>query len=88
MAKMKFTNISLGIAFALAVMTGIAVAHEECQDNYYWSAASKACVERPDAACGGATAICRDHKCSHSRHRGGTCSSHGGVEKWLIQQGE
>lgn len=31
----------------------------------------------------GATALCRDGTYSFSQHRRGTCSHHGGVEKWL-----
>jgi len=30
-----------------------------------------------------ATAVCRDGTYSHSGHRSGTCSSHGGVAQWL-----
>ncbi len=31
----------------------------------------------------GATAQCKDGTYSHSQHRSGTCSRHGGVAKWL-----
>ena len=31
----------------------------------------------------GATALCRDGTYSFSQNRSGTCSHHGGVEKWL-----
>lgn len=31
----------------------------------------------------GASAICNDNTYSFSTHRKGTCSSHGGVKKWL-----
>ncbi|MGV7959743.1 DUF3761 domain-containing protein [Photorhabdus tasmaniensis] len=30
-----------------------------------------------------ATARCRDGSFSYSQHRRGTCSHHGGVDKWL-----
>jgi hypothetical protein len=30
-----------------------------------------------------ATALCKDGTYSHSQHRSGTCSQHGGVDKWL-----
>ncbi len=30
------------------------------------------------------TAMCRDGSVSYSRHRSGTCSSHGGVQQWLV----
>ena len=39
-------------------------------------------VERPDANSSGATAICKDGTDSHSQHRSGTCSGHGGVAQW------
>ncbi len=42
----------------------------------------------PAAASGGAppgaTAVCNDGSSSHSQHRRGTCSGHGGVRTWLV----
>ena len=29
------------------------------------------------------TALCKDGSSSYSQHHTGTCSGHGGVEKWL-----
>jgi hypothetical protein len=40
-------------------------------------------VERPDGSSAGASAKCRDGSYSHSQHRSGTCSGHGGVDAWL-----
>lgn len=40
-------------------------------------------VERPDSTTAGASAKCNDGTYSHSRHRSGTCSGHGGVAEWL-----
>jgi len=40
------------------------------------------CVPRPNSNCSDATAACRDGTCSHSQHRSGTCSRHGGVGTW------
>ncbi|HEY2194487.1 MAG TPA: DUF3761 domain-containing protein [Actinomycetospora sp.] len=40
-------------------------------------------VERPDGNSSGATAICKDGTDSHSKHKSGTCSGHGGVREWL-----
>jgi uncharacterized protein DUF3761 len=40
-------------------------------------------VERPDGDSSGATAVCKDGTDSHSKHRSGTCSGHGGVREWL-----
>jgi hypothetical protein len=31
------------------------------------------------------TAVCRDGSYSYSAHRSGTCSSHGGVARWLVE---
>jgi hypothetical protein len=36
-----------------------------------------------DTVPAGATAQCRDHTYSLSKHRSGTCSHHGGVATWL-----
>ncbi|WP_082970387.1 DUF3761 domain-containing protein [Mycobacterium sp. E2989] len=44
------------------------------------------CVPNPTSAPApppGATAQCRDGTYSSSTHRSGTCSSHGGVLRWL-----
>ena len=38
---------------------------------------------QPKPAPSGATAQCRDSTYSHSAHRRGTCSHHGGVRVWL-----
>ena len=40
-------------------------------------------VERPDGSSSGASAQCNDGTYSHSQHRSGTCSGHGGVAHWL-----
>jgi hypothetical protein len=40
-------------------------------------------VESPDSNTAGATALCNDGSYSHSEHRSGTCSDHGGVQQWL-----
>jgi hypothetical protein len=40
-------------------------------------------VERPDGSSAGASAKCNDGSYSHSQHRSGTCSGHGGVDQWL-----
>jgi hypothetical protein len=39
------------------------------------------CVEDPDGNKNG-TAVCRDGTESHSESRSGTCSGHGGVQRW------
>jgi hypothetical protein len=53
----------------------------ECPPGTY-QGSSGDCVPSPNSSCSSATAICRDGSCSHSEHRGGTCSSHGGVAQW------
>lgn len=40
------------------------------------------CIEAPDPNSSGASAQCRDGSFSHSHHRSGTCSGHGGVAQW------
>lgn len=40
-------------------------------------------IESPSDNQSGATAKCRDGSYSHSQHRSGTCSGHGGVAEWL-----
>ncbi|MBP5545994.1 MAG: DUF3761 domain-containing protein [Bacteroidales bacterium] len=32
------------------------------------------------------TALCNDGTYSYSKHRSGTCSSHGGVDKWYYTE--
>jgi hypothetical protein len=54
---------------------------DDCPAGTY-QAASGDCVERPDSSPSNATAICRDGTDSHSEHRSGTCSGHGGVSQW------
>ncbi len=56
-----------------------------CEGDYYVNSNGQ-CVHRPVTAPGpptGATAQCRDGTYSFSQHRQGTCSSHGGVARWL-----
>jgi hypothetical protein len=47
-----------------------------------YQASSGDCVEDPDQNTNNDTAICRDGSDSHSEHRSGTCSGHGGVAQW------
>jgi hypothetical protein len=53
----------------------------ECPPGTY-QGSSGDCVPSPNSSCSYATAICRDGSCSHSEHRSGTCSGHGGVGQW------
>jgi Protein of unknown function (DUF3761) len=52
-----------------------------CQPGYYLNSFGN-CVERPDGNPSGETAVCCDGTHSHSQHRSGTCSGHGGVCQW------
>jgi hypothetical protein len=58
-----------------------------CAADYYRNS-NGVCVHRPvktqnSTVPAGATAQYRDGSYSFSKHRSGTCSHHGGVEKWL-----
>ncbi|MBG6139745.1 DUF3761 domain-containing protein [Longispora fulva] len=56
-----------------------------CGEGYYLNSDGK-CVQRPVQAPqppAGASAECNDGTYSFSAHRRGTCSSHGGVKRWL-----
>ena len=68
-------------------MTFAATAHaveDDCPNGSY-RAESGHCVESPDDNTEGATALCNNGIYSHSEHPHfwGTCSSHGGVDKYL-----
>lgn len=57
------------------------------EQGYYTNSAGQQ-VHRPahtigNAVPAGASAQCRDGTYSFSTHRGGTCSHHGGVARWL-----
>lgn len=59
---------------------------ETCTRNGTYVNSKGETVKRPEhcsRAPQGATAQCRDGTYSFSRSRRGTCSHHGGVEKWL-----
>jgi hypothetical protein len=57
-----------------------------CGADYYRNVDGQ-CVHRPttdpNAAPGGATALCVDGTYSYSQHASGTCSHHGGVARWI-----
>ena len=42
--------------------------------------------KKSESKSGSATAVCKDGSSSYSQHRSGTCSGHGGVEKWLEER--
>lgn len=57
----------------------------DCGPGYYTNS-NGSCVHDPTAAPeapSGATALCGDGTYSFSQHRSGTCSHHGGVQRWL-----
>ncbi|MCV7096587.1 DUF3761 domain-containing protein [Mycobacterium kubicae] len=43
---------------------------------------SGTCVPRPNNSDTDVSAVCQDGSHSHSQHRSGTCSGHGGVGQW------
>ena len=55
------------------------------------SCVSVAVIEEPRAPTAETrkpTAKCRDGSFSYSKHRSGTCSSHGGVQEWMTDASE
>ena len=56
----------------------------ECPSDHYLNS-DRNCVEYPTPKNehGAATALCNDGEYSYSQHHSGTCSSHGGVKKFL-----
>lgn len=77
--KRGMRKLPILTALGIALLAGSALA---CPAGFYYSDASKACVERPDHHDEDVTAVCRDGTESHSKHHAGTCSSHGGVQEW------
>lgn len=53
-----------------------------CSNGSYVNSSGQT-VCSPDSNGNGATAQCRDGTYSHSQHRSGTCSGHGGVDHWM-----
>jgi hypothetical protein len=53
----------------------------QCSPGWYVNKSGN-CVESPDQNPYGGTARCCDRTESHSQHRSGTCSGHGGVCQW------
>jgi hypothetical protein len=63
-----------------------ATAKTACGSGYYRNV-NGVCVPNPTyapAVPAGATARCRDGTYSFSQNRSGTCSHHGGVERWFV----
>jgi hypothetical protein len=53
----------------------------QCPSGYYQNSYGT-CVERPNQNPNSSIAVCCDGTYSHSQHKSGTCSSHGGVCQW------
>jgi Protein of unknown function (DUF3761) len=74
--------LATALLIGLTAQPGEALAFA-CNNNHYVNSSGHL-VHSP--TCAGApgrhTAICRDGSESHSEHHGGTCSHHGGVERW------
>ena len=69
-------------AYTAPAHSSVAVVAPTCGVNYYKNV-DGICVHRPSRNPRGATAQCRDHTYSYSRHVSGTCSHHGGVLRWI-----
>ncbi|MFE1592415.1 DUF3761 domain-containing protein [Nocardia sp. NPDC058705] len=66
-------------------MTTTQGSYEECGPGSYENA-DGTCVPTPASAPSpppGATALCNNGEYSYSKNRSGTCSSNGGVARWL-----
>lgn len=75
-------SLAIG-ALAAILYAGDASAYS-CNGNYYTNVSghrvhSPSCGRRGE---GTPHAICRDGSVSYSEHHRGTCSHHGGVERW------
>jgi hypothetical protein len=57
------------------------VVYVACPPGSYRNSSGN-CVEDPDSSPQNPTAKCCDGTESHSQHRSGTCSGHGGVCQW------
>ncbi|OBJ58210.1 DUF3761 domain-containing protein [Mycobacterium sp. 1423905.2] len=68
------------IAVAAPTPGGIATA-SGCPSGTYQNS-SGTCVPRPNNSDTDVSAVCQDGSHSHSQHRSGTCSGHGGVGQW------
>jgi hypothetical protein len=66
----------------LIILGALVAPADACPSGYYYSDASRACVERPDHNDDHVTADCQDGTESHSQHHSGTCSGHGGVRNF------
>jgi hypothetical protein len=75
--------IAAGVVFPVV---GVIAGHNgvsktvACPPGTYQNSSGN-CVEHPDGNQNG-IAVCRDGTESHSQHRSGTCSGHGGVDHW------
>jgi len=54
-----------------------------CANGTYVNSAGNTVCRPSETNTGGATAICNDGTYSYSQSRRGTCSHHGGVQRWL-----
>lgn len=75
-------GVGFAAVFAPTATATAAPAFISCPAGDYENV-DHACVPRPGSDPDGATAQCSDGTYSYSRHRSGTCSHHGGVERWL-----
>src|ERR1700736_2717759 len=80
---MKFTRLLTTAVLAIVLVFGSAFGqrHRHTYRNVEGRRVHSPVFRRSAPA--GASAQCRDGSYSFSRHHQGTCSHHGGVERWL-----
>jgi hypothetical protein len=75
-------HATAGVAHASAASHPLYGHVLECKRGYYKNSSGR-CVHSPSSDPTGATAKCRDGTYSYSQHASGTCSHHGGVDRWI-----
>lgn len=82
MSWLKFLIVSILLCVADAATACPAGTYETHWGEHKWGEASfGGCVKRPDNDPTEATARCADGAYSHSEHREGACSGHGGIAR-------
>ena len=76
---------SIGLTAGPSEVSGSRILLADCPPGWYVNSSGN-CVEPPDQNPSNPTAICCDGTESHSQHRSGTCSGHGGSANGTARQ--